>query len=240
MNNFFLKNKDVWLVLIASLLSGLFSVPAARADAFQNVSEIKRKIEDFLTVQSAGYPGKVVVTAGNIDDRLKLASCPSMEIFLPQGSRAWGKTSVGVRCQSPSPWIIYVQASVNVYAQYLVAAVPLAQGTLVTNDDLIFEKGDLTQLPPGIFTDMQQAVGRSVSVSIIAGTVLRQELLKLTPVIQQGQNVTLISSGSGFSVSAEGQALSKANEGQIVQVKVLSGQVVSGIARNGGQVEVVF
>jgi len=73
-----------------------------------------------------------------------------------------------------------------------------------------------------------------------AGTVLRQEMLKISPVVQQGQTVKLISTGEGFSVSAEGQAMGKANEGQIVQVKVASGQIVSGIARNGGQIEVGF
>jgi flagella basal body P-ring formation protein FlgA len=34
--------------------------------------------------------------------------------------------------------------------------------------------------------------------------------------------------------------MAKANEGQLVQVKVASGQVITGIARNGGQVEVNF
>ncbi|PPD49505.1 MAG: flagellar biosynthesis protein FlgA, partial [Methylotenera sp.] len=32
----------------------------------------------------------------------------------------------------------------------------------------------------------------------------------------------------------------KANEGQVTQVKVASGKVISGIARQGGQVEVAF
>jgi flagella basal body P-ring formation protein FlgA len=73
-----------------------------------------------------------------------------------------------------------------------------------------------------------------------AGTVLRQEMLKISPVVQQGQAVKLTSSGNGFSVSAEGQAMSKANEGQVVQVKVASGQIVTGIARSGGQIEVGF
>ena len=73
-----------------------------------------------------------------------------------------------------------------------------------------------------------------------AGTVLRQEMLKVTPVVLQGQTVKLFTSGSGFSISAEGQALAKANEGQVIQVKVASGKVISGIARQGGQVEVAF
>jgi flagella basal body P-ring formation protein FlgA len=125
-------------------------------------------------------------------------------------------------------------------AQYLIAAAPLAQGQIVTDQDVMFEKGDLTQLPAGVFTDQSLTIGRTVNISMNAGTVLRQEMLKVALAVQQGQTVMVISKGNGFSVSAEGQAMAKANEGQVVQVKVASGQMVTGIARNGGQVEVGF
>jgi len=213
---------------------------AVKPNSSQSLSGVKDKITEFLETQAIGYPGKVSVHAGAIDPNMKLAQCPDVQVFLPTGSRAWGKTSVGVRCNAPSVWTIYVQATVNVVAQYLVAAAPLAQGQVVTSQDLVFESGDLTQLPAGVFTDQAQAIGRTVNISMTAGTVLRQEMLKLSPVVQQGQTVMLTTVGNGFSVSAEGQAMSKANEGQIVQVKVASGQVVTGIAHNGGQVEVNF
>lgn len=206
----------------------------------QNLASIKTKITEFLETQTIGYPGKVSVHAGAIDPNLKLAQCPDMQVFMPTGSRAWGKTSVGVRCNAPNVWTIYVQATVNVIAQYLVAASPLAQGQTVTEQDMMFESGDLTQLPAGVFTEQSQAIGRTVNISMSAGAVLRQELLKVAPVVQLGQTVMVTSKGNGFSVSAEGLSMAKANEGQVVQVKVASGQIVTGIARNGGQVEVGF
>jgi len=226
----------------AELVSATSSatIVATNPSAKQNLATVKVKITEFLETQTIGYPGKVSVHVGAIDPNLKLAQCPDVQVFLPTGSRAWGKTSVGVRCNDPNIWTIYVQATINVVAQYLVAATPLAQGQIVTNEDLLFESGDLTQLPAGVFTDQAQAIGRSVNISMKAGTVLRQEMLKISPVVQQGQTVKLISSGTGFSVTAEGQAMSKANEGQVVQVKVASGQIVTGIARNGGQIEVGF
>jgi flagellar basal body P-ring formation protein FlgA len=224
--------------LMVSAICFAESSPAPIAK--QNLTSIKSKITEFLETQAMGYPGKVSVHVGAIDQNLKLAECPEVQVFMPTGSRAWGKTSVGVRCNAPSTWTIYVQATVNVMAQYLVATAPLAQGQVVTAQDVMFENGDLTQLPAGVFTDQEQAVGRTVSISMTAGAVLRQDVLKAAPVVQQGQIVTLVSKGRGFSVSAEGLAIAKANEGQVVQVKVASGQMVTGIARNGGQVEVGF
>ncbi len=216
-------------------------MPAAKQEFIkQDTNALKSKITEFLTMQTAGYPGKVSVTAGAIDPNLRLAQCASLQVFMPPGSRAWGRTSVGVRCNAPAIWTIYSQAMVSITAQYLVAAGPLAQGHIVSNEDLMFENGELTQLPAGVFTDPAQAVGRSVNISMPAGSVLRQEMLKATPVVQQGQTVMVTSIGNGFSVSAEGRALANAGEGQIVQVKVASGQVVSGIARVGGQIQVGY
>lgn len=225
-------------IALLTLMESAFAAPANLSER-QDLALLRGNIEEFLLTQSNGYPGKVTVTAGAIDQNLKLAPCPSPEVFLPTGSRAWGKTSVGVRCSAPS-WTIYVQAKVSVKAQYLVAAAPLAQGRIVTNQDILFEEGELTQLPAGVFTDATQVVGRTVSMSMIAGSVLRQDMLKVAPVVQQGQSVMLTSIGNGFTVTAEGKALNNANDGQVVQVKSESGSVVSGIARAGGKVEVRF
>lgn len=214
--------------------------PSAVKNGRQDLAEIKANIASFLTAQTVGYPGQVTISAGNIDPNIRLNPCDAMEIFFPQGNRAWGRTSVGVRCNAPTNWTIYVQASVNITAQYLVAATPLSQGHVMTDTDYIVQSGDLTQLPAGIMTDPEQVIGRSVKNAMMAGTALRQEMLKQPPVVQQGQSVTVKTSGQGFTISAEGQALSSAGDGQVVQVKVASGQIINGIARSGGLIEVRF
>jgi flagella basal body P-ring formation protein FlgA len=156
------------------------------------------------------------------------------------GARAWGKTTVGVRCAAPSAWTIYIQASVTVVGDYLAAAAPLVQGQPIDANQLTTLKGDLTMLPPGIATDASQVIGRSPTVSLPPGTPLRLDTLKTKPVVQSGQLVRIISSGNGFSVSGEGRAMSTAGDGQVVQVKAGNGQQITGIAKSGGLVEVAF
>lgn len=227
-------------ILAAMMISAEAAAATATPSVVQDLGVLKGRIEDFLKTQSMGYPGKVTVSAGAIDPNLRLAQCIDPEVFLPSGSRAWGKTSVGVRCKAPTLWTIYVQARVSVHTQYLVAAIPLAQGHVMSAQDVAMQEGDITQLPAGVFTDVAQVSGKYVSISMAAGNILRQDMLKLPPAVQQGQTILLTSSGKGFSVSTEAKALNNAADGQVVQVKVESGQVVSGIARNGGKVEVSF
>ena len=196
--------------------------------------------EQFLQKEGAGLPGEVKVEIRPLDARMQLAPCPAAEAFLQPGARVWGNTTVGVRCSAPTAWKVYIQAKVSVIGEYVAAAVPLGQGQSIEQSQLVMLRGDLAALPNGVVTDMAQAIGRSSTVSLPSGAPLRLDGLKSKPVVQQGQMVRVISSGAGFKVSAEGRAIGKAGQGQVVQVRTPAGAVVSGIAQAGGLVEVTF
>ena len=225
------------ILVIASLLAANV---AGATPARMEPAALRQVAEQFLQVQTAGLPGKVTVSVGAVDARLNLAPCPAPEAFMMPGARAWGKTTVGVRCAAPSPWTVYIQSQVSVLGSYVAAAVPLVQGQAIEDGQLAMMQGELTALPPGSATDKAQLVGKSSSLSISAGTPLRVDMVKAKPVILQGQLVKLVTKGNGFAVSAEGKAAGSAAEGQVVAVRTGNGQQISGIARLGGLVEVAF
>jgi flagella basal body P-ring formation protein FlgA len=206
----------------------------------QDPETIRKVVERFLHVQSAGLPGQVSISANALDSRANLAACAAPEAFLPPGSRVWGRTTVGVRCTVPASWTVYIPATVKVVAEYLTTAAPLAQGQVVGPQHLVKARGDLTQLPTGILTDASQAVGRALAMSLPAGAPLRSDALRAQAAVQQGQTVRLATSGAGFRISAEAKALNNAAEGQVVQARTPTGQIVSGVAKSGGVVEVTY
>jgi flagella basal body P-ring formation protein FlgA len=216
----------------------VFAAPAPNAAARQDLAALKAVVSQYLQTQAGGLPGQVTVTVGAIDPRMSLAACPAPQAFQQPGARAWGKTTVGVRCTAPAAWTVYIQAQVSVLADYVAAAVPLAQGQAIDAAQLVLLKGDIAAMPNGIVTELAQAVGRSATVSLPAGTPLRLDTLRSKPVVQQGQMVRVISNGNGFSVSAEARAIGTAGEGQVVQVRTPAGAILSGTARAGGLVEV--
>jgi flagella basal body P-ring formation protein FlgA len=223
---------------VAALLAAVAPVRAAEPPGQQSIAAIQRAVEDYLRREVRGLPGAVSFTVGPIEPRLSLAACPYLETFPVPGARPLGRSSVGVRCNGPSAWSIYVTVTIQVLADYVVAARPLAQGATVAANDLAIQRGDLAQLPAGIVTSPEAAVGRKLAVGIAAGQPVREEVLRMQLVVQQGQAVTVVSRGKGFQVSASGRAITNAHDGQVVQVRMSSGQVVSGIARPGPVVEV--
>ncbi len=218
----------------------LLAGSAAAQPSHQDPAQIRQSAERFLRAQTAALPGEVSIEIGVPDPRLKLHACRNLHTFLPSGSRAWGKTTVGVRCNEANPWTIYVPAHVRIQGDYYIAAAPLAQGTTIDISHLAKARGELSGLPSGVITNPEQALGKTLILPVTAGLPLRQEILRSPPVIQQGQIVRIILNGPGFSVSNEGRALGNGAEGQLVQARTSQGQVVSGIAKTGGMLVVTY
>ena len=222
------------------LLFSLIALPALASNDFQDFNIIKKIVETYTKQQTAALPGQVAVTVGTLDPRMRLPACPHIEPFTPPGGRLWGNSTVGVRCEGPTAWILYVPVTVKVIADVVVAARPLGRGKILDNGDLALQARDITQLPAGILSDPSQGVGRVLISSIASGYPIRMDMLKAPTVIQIGQTVSVIAKGRGFNVHSEGKALSNAVVGQIVQVRTGSGQIVSGVAKEDGTVEVAF
>lgn len=233
-----MKQQFVAFSLLALLVGGA-QAQQTTAAARQKPESVRAVAEQFLKTQSAGLPGQVTVKVGGVDPRLSLPACPAPEAFLQPGARPWGKTTVGVRCSAPA-WSLYLQAQVSVVADYVAAAVPLAQGQPLDASQLVLVKADIAAMPNGIITDVAQAIGRTPTISLPAGTALRTDTLRSQQVIKQGQAVMLVARSANFSVSSEAKAINNASDGQVVQVRTQSGTVVSGLARNGGMVEIVL
>src|SRR5689334_5210203 len=118
--------------------AALASMPAR-----QDLRLIQDTASNFLHIQSAGLPGHVEITLTPVDARVNLPACVALEPSLSPGARAWGNTTVAVRCTSPSSWTVYVRANVKVIANYVVSAKPLSQGRVLAPTDLAIRSGDL-------------------------------------------------------------------------------------------------
>jgi flagella basal body P-ring formation protein FlgA len=220
-------------VLAALLLAPLQPLLAADSTA------IRRAVEEFLQAQVKGLPGKASYTVGNIDAERLAGTCEGFEVSMGSGARPWGKTQVVVACRGGT-WKLWVPVQIHVVAEYLVAALPITAGQKLTDADVRGQLGELSDLPTGVLMDREQAVGRSAIASLAAGRPLRADMLRLPLVVQQGQSVKIIGTGSGFQVTNEGRALTNAVVGQVTQVRLNSGQILSGVVRADGTIEIRF
>ena len=210
------------------------TAPGAASVHAQVAQRVQRHVEE----QTANLPGKVQIAVTAPDERIRLADCESMQVFLPGGARLWGQTSVGVRCLAPQPWQIFVPVSVRVQAAVVISTRPLAAGAAITPADLATRTEELTLLPGSVLLDPAQAIGRTLAAGVPGGGVLRAEQFRQAWAVTQGQVVRVVYESSSLSVSAEGKALANAAAGQPVDVRMSSGKTVRGIAQAAGVVTV--
>jgi flagella basal body P-ring formation protein FlgA len=199
-------------------------------------------VRGFASQHAAAAEGitRFEVRIGNLDPRLVLAPCRRIEPFLPAGARMWGRSSVGVRCAEGANWSVMVPVTVAAWGTAVVAAAPLAAGTVLSEQDLREQEVELTREPPTVARAIDTVAGRVLSRPLAPGQALRVDMVRTRPVVQAGDPVRLRIVGAGFAISAAGHALASAGDGQPVRVRTELGKVLTGVAREGRQVDVAL
>ncbi|MBR0565949.1 flagellar basal body P-ring formation protein FlgA [Azoarcus sp. L1K30] len=225
---------------VLPLLAGGLLLTALPSLAQQPPQPVEAAARQLLETETQGLPGRVEIHISPMDPRNQLPPCAAFKAFLPGGTRAWGQISVGVQCESPVTWQVYLQARIAVQASYLVTARPLRAGQIVGPADLSTRSGDLAALQDNTLTDATQAIGHRTRYALAQGQPVRGDMLRIPAAVQQGQNVKVVSRGEGFQVSSEGRAMNTAAPGEKVRVRMPNNQVVTGTASVDGSVEISY
>jgi flagella basal body P-ring formation protein FlgA len=69
-------------------------------------------------------------------------------------------------------------------------------------------------------------IGKRTRRPVDAGTVLRQELVELPPIVKNGDRVRIIAETAGLRISALGQVKQKGCQGELIQVMNLDSNKV--------------
>ena len=189
---------------------------------------------------SSPLNARLLVHAGALDSRLKLAPCAQVEPFLAAGAPPWGHTRIGLRCeQGAVKWKVYLPVNVQVWAPAWAAAQALPAGGVLSAEQLNRVDVDWAGgMGKSYFSERTDLLGRSLGRALPAGQALRVDDLLPRRWFAAGDSVTLLATGPGFSIGGHGQALSAGLEGQPVRVRTPSGQVLTGRATGQAQVEV--
>ncbi|HZY18574.1 MAG TPA: flagellar basal body P-ring formation chaperone FlgA [Ramlibacter sp.] len=225
-----------FLFLLAGALAG-----GARAQLAPPLDEnVLRAFVSQQVATAAPQLTRFDVQFASVTPRADLAACARTEPFLPAGARPWGRLAVGVRCVEGAAWTLMVPVTVRAWGIALVAAAPLAAGTVPTAQDVREQEVELTREPAAVLREVAALQGRGLTRPVGAGQPLRPDMLRAVPVVQAGDPVRLRIAGTGFSVTASGQALTAAAEGQPLRVRTELGRVLTGIAREGRLVDVAL
>jgi flagella basal body P-ring formation protein FlgA len=174
-------------------------------------------------------PVRVEVIPGQLDPRLSLAPCQKVDVFMPAGQRAWGRTRIGLKClQGPVAWNVTMPLTVRLWAPALVTAGPLPAGTVLSASHLRLSEVDWAERDSPVVLQEGAAIGRTLATTLSPGAPLRQEHLRKRQWFDAGDTVRLNAVGPGFTVQGEGVAITPGIEGQTARFRTESGRTITG------------
>ncbi|MCS5448412.1 flagellar basal body P-ring formation chaperone FlgA [Enterobacter huaxiensis] len=203
----------------------LFLSPLVQAEGLQD------RLTAFFAQQLEGFSDDVKVTVRTPPNLYP--SCEQPSFTVTGTTKLWGNVNVLARCASEKR---YLQVAVQATGNYVVAAVPVARGSVLQSNSVTLKRGRLDQLPPRTMLDINQAQDAVSLRDLAPGQAIQLSMLRQAWRVKAGQQVMVVANGEGFSINSEGKALNNAAVAQNARVRMSSGQVVSGTVSPDGNI----
>jgi flagellar basal body P-ring formation protein FlgA len=223
----------------------------AAADTDTAQEQIQQAANSFLTAylpnensdSHAANRIRRTVTLGNIATLNQFSACAeTIKISPPSGNQRNGKFSLRVRCNTPSPWSLYLPVEVREYQKVVVTATPLIRGTALTAEQLQLQEVETTGLPHGFYKNEQEVLGFITKRSFRANEPISPNGLIAAILINKGDQIVIKASmGNTLSIRTLGEALANGALGDVIHVRNKNSQkVVEGRITASGVVEVAL
>jgi flagellar basal body P-ring formation protein FlgA len=210
-----------WLLLLSLLL--MSGIALAANPPIQSHESILQTAESHLQQTFAEHGDQLQISITPLDHRLRLHACDSpLEAFDPPGGISLGRTTVGISCQQPKPWTLYVSANVGLEMAVVVARQDVGRGTPIQRADLELKVMDTTHLLRGHFTDIDELIGNTTKRTLRRGQVVTPSMLVVQKTVQRGEQITILSALGTIEVRSRGKALRDGNPGDVIPVENLA------------------
>lgn len=154
------------------------------------------------------------------DPRLQLALCQSPPTLEPTvGQRKTGKLSFRVSCSTPSPWSLYLFATVEQRTTTWESVVPIERDEMLTRSQLKPRDLWYTSLPGGLITSADQIVGKIARHTLQPGKAIREKSLRDALLVRKGHLLRATINTPGFTVGTQVIALEEGVRGETIKVK---------------------
>jgi flagella basal body P-ring formation protein FlgA len=224
---------------IAAVTAGATLQVSAGA-AWQDVTEIEAAARQ--EAESVTAPAHhMAPPAAVVDPHLRLADC-DVPLQASAGNYRAGarRLTVQVECPGQVRWRVWVPVTLKLRMPVVVASRPVPRGTLLGPGDLVLVERASDGSSQNS-ADLTSLVGRRARSDIPAGQPIGAANTTQDQLVRRGQQVTLLTTGSGINVSGRGIAQSDGGLGSRIKVRsVSSDRVVEGVVRSSEVVEILL
>jgi flagella basal body P-ring formation protein FlgA len=167
----------------------------------------------------------------------------SSEAAIPEQFHRGGPLSITLilRVNGREVQKVRLQARIEIYGPVVVAKNQLKRNQEIGVKDVEIIRKNLSLLPSDILTDLEEAQGKRIILTVNSQEVLRASMVEIPPLIKKGDRVILIVENEYFKITTFGEAKEDGRKGERVKLMNISSQKeVSGRVLNAQTVHVDF
>jgi flagellar basal body P-ring formation protein FlgA len=225
-----------------SLVCGIFVSFHLSADTLHGLDRIEQVAYEYALKQAQASYDNPLIVMDSLDSRLRLQACDAaLDVFSTNGAVGLGNQTIGVKCNTPVAWTVYVPVKVKVLKPVVVASKPLSSNQLITESDLKLQQVDIGSLQQGYLSNTQLVVGQQLKYPVSMGSVIKPNSLQSQKVVHRGEIIMLVAMAGQMEVRMSGTALDDATLGERIKVKnTTSKRIVEGVVDAPGIVKVAL
>ena len=219
----------ICLFALVCLIIGDLATTTAASDLATmvqvSVDDVTELVTHYLLERFPGNTQQVQVTNVRLYGNLQVPHGDmTYEIILRTRQLAPGRVSLTVVVHVDGRPVrrVLASATLDMSSQAVVAAAPLARNQTITHADIRLAEVNLAQLPEGVITDLQDAMGKRVRRNLSIGTPIHERLVEAPTVITRGAVVMIVAQSALVSITVQGQAKEDGSVGEHIRVLNLS------------------
>lgn len=162
-------------------------------------------------------------------------------VTLPRRMSRVGKVTVSVELLKRGSVVktFWSSARISIYRDVVVALRTLRTGEKIAPGDVRLSREEMTRARRAV-TSVGEAAGMVVKRPITAGSVVKENYLRMEEVIKRGELVDLVVESETIKIRSRGTAAEDGALGSTVTVRVASGKEVTGRVTAPGEVTIGF
>jgi flagella basal body P-ring formation protein FlgA len=165
------------------------------------------------------------------------------EVILPESAHRGGPMTVTLSLFQEGRLVQKLRVRVRVEIQGFVVAARtgLRRHQEIGENDVDLIKKNLSLLPPDVVTDLKNALGKRLTLSVNSQEVLRSSMVEIPPLVKKGDRVILVIDHSYFKITTFGEVKEDGRRGEWIKlVNISSKKEVHGRVVDAHTVQVEF
>ncbi|MCC6544074.1 MAG: flagellar basal body P-ring formation protein FlgA [Nitrospirae bacterium] len=208
------------VLLLVIIVTGYDNTYGADAVKIMSSDDVENIIKEYVIQNSPWTEDQINVKNVNISNKLALPAGWSYNIKVAPSSSMIGRSSflldiAGSDNSFQSSW---VTAEIEVLVEVVLASKPLKERQMVGADDIYIGRKDLSRLPAGYISDINQIPGKRVKRFVGTNSILTENILEEPPLFKKGEKVFIVAESASLKVIAVGVADEDGYRGRPVRI----------------------